>query len=126
MLKKKHSKTGEDSKYSSTVLGRGNVGNVGSAGDHEGGAGTGSAGDILVEGGDCPSIALWQEKRIEARQRPRPPTPPRDERSDDDDEMRDDGDEGGHRYSSRSPSSGLSSLGDGVIDEEMELEFGVS
>ncbi|CAK7197522.1 hypothetical protein SEUCBS139899_000169 [Sporothrix eucalyptigena] len=111
-LKKKHSKTGEDSKYSSTVLGRGNVG------EHHADA----VADIIIEGGDCPSIASWREKRIESRQQPRPLTPApeadEDEDLDDDDTRR--------RHKSRSPSSGLSSLGDRSIDEEMELEFGVT
>ncbi|ERS95535.1 hypothetical protein HMPREF1624_08051 [Sporothrix schenckii ATCC 58251] len=139
MLKKKHSKTGEDSKYSSTVLGRGNVGGGGGGGgggEHHAAvdlngdaaaAGPTAVGDgIVVEGGDCPSITAWREKRIEARQQPRPPTPVAD---DDEDEEMDDGDDGDdakhRRRTARSPSSGLSSLGDRSIDEEMELEFGV-
>ncbi|KAL1896624.1 hypothetical protein Sste5346_004659 [Sporothrix stenoceras] len=123
MLKKKHSKTGEDSKYSSTVLGRGNVGEHHVVVDPNGN-GTTSGGDIIVEGGDCPSITAWREKRIEARQQPRPPTPIAED--DEDYDMDDDENERLiRRRKSRSPSSGLSSLGDQSIDEEMELEFGV-
>lgn len=89
VLKKKHSKTGEDSKYSGTVLGRGN--------EH---------GDVVVEGGEFPSILSWQEKRISERQQERPsPTP---------------GEPTGG--TGRSPSSGLSSLGDRSM-EDMELDF---
>ncbi|EFX03940.1 bromodomain associated protein [Grosmannia clavigera kw1407] len=95
VLKKKHSKTGEDSKYSGTVLGRGN--------EH---------GDVVVEGGEFPSILSWQEKRIQERQRP-PATPAP-------------GEEGaeGEGGQGRSPSSGLSSVGDRSM-EDMELEFSV-
>ncbi|CAK7264573.1 hypothetical protein SEPCBS119000_001065 [Sporothrix epigloea] len=121
-LKKKHSKTGEDSKYSSTVLGRGNMG-AEHGGDSAGGA------DIVVEGGDCPSIASWREKRIASRQQPRRLPPLRepddvDDVDDDDDDEMDDGD--GHsrrRRGSRSPSSGLSSLSDRALDEGMELDL---
>ncbi|CAK7233366.1 hypothetical protein SCUCBS95973_008570 [Sporothrix curviconia] len=125
-LKKKHSKTGEDSKYSSTVLGRGNVGGGVDHGDGSVGA------DIVVEGGDCPSIASWREKRIEARQQPRRPlVSVREPDGDNDEEMDDDNDDdevdnNKRRRKSRSPSSGLSSLGDRSIDEDMELEFGVA
>ncbi|OAA68603.1 bromodomain associated protein [Niveomyces insectorum RCEF 264] len=105
-LKKKHSKTGEDSKYTSTVLGRGNVG-------------TEHGGDVVVEGGEYPSISSWQEKRIEERQQPAPPTPPPPPS-----QATAAGETGdGRSRQSRSPSSGLSSLGDQSIDEEMELEF---
>ncbi|KAF6837812.1 bromodomain associated protein [Colletotrichum musicola] len=45
VLKKKHSKTGEDSKYHGTILGKGN-----------------DAGEVQVEGGDVPSIRTWQDK----------------------------------------------------------------
>ncbi|CAK7267984.1 hypothetical protein SEPCBS57363_002868 [Sporothrix epigloea] len=114
-LKKKHSKTGEDSKYSSTVLGRGNMG-AEHGSDLTGGA------DIVVEGGDCPSIASWREKRIASRQQSRRLSPVRDP-EDEDDEMDDDEGYSRRRRGSRSPSSGLSSLGDRAIDEEMELEF---
>ncbi|CAK7229394.1 hypothetical protein SBRCBS47491_007232 [Sporothrix bragantina] len=120
-LKKKHSKTGEDSKYSSTVLGKGNVG------AEHGEAFVGGVGaDVVVEGGDCPSIASWREKRIEARQQPRALTPVRDDDEDEDMDDEDDHHDRKRRRKSRSPSSGLSSLGDRSIDEEMELEFGVA
>lgn len=150
VLKKKHSKTGEDSKYNGTVLGRGNVGDHHNYGGGDPAAGTNgtngangtiattATADIVVEGGEYPSIALWREKRIEARQQAPPPTPPpgeeEDENEDDnEDEDMEDGDSNGNdngdedtqrRRNSRSPSSGLSSLGDRSIDEEMELEFG--
>lgn len=45
-LKKKHSKTGEDSKYHGTILGKGN----------EVGA------EVLVEGGELASIEEWNRK----------------------------------------------------------------
>ncbi len=57
VLKKKHSKTGEDSKYSGTVLGKGN--------EH---------GDVVVEGGgELTSIQVWQEKMRKEREQS-PPT----------------------------------------------------
>ena len=101
MLKKKHSKSGEDSKYSSTVLGRGT-----------------EDGDIVVEGGDCASIASWQAKRIESRQLPAVA----EERGSDSDIDIDNDDAEMADRRSRSPSSGLSSIGENVIDDmEMEL-----
>ncbi|TDZ13167.1 Transcription initiation factor TFIID subunit 3 [Colletotrichum sidae] len=45
VLKKKHSKTGEDSKYHGTILGKGN-----------------DVGEVQVEGGDIPSIHMWRIK----------------------------------------------------------------
>lgn len=45
-LKKKHSKTGDDSKYHATILGRGN-----------------DVGEVQVEGGPDVSIADWISKR---------------------------------------------------------------
>ncbi|KAL0938868.1 bromodomain associated protein [Colletotrichum truncatum] len=45
VLKKKHSKTGEDSKYHGTILGKGN-----------------DVGEVQVEGGDLPSIHTWRAK----------------------------------------------------------------
>ncbi len=51
-LKKKHSKTGEDSKYHGTILGKGN--------EH---------GEVQVEGGDADSIQAWSAKM-------RGPSPP--------------------------------------------------
>lgn len=100
MLKKKHSKSGEDSKYSSTVLGRGT-----------------EDGDILVEGGDCVSIASWQAKRTAARQMPLVKEHDGNENENENDDDADMADRG-----SRSPSSGLSSIGENAIDDmEMEL-----
>jgi transcription initiation factor TFIID subunit 3 len=91
-LKKKHSKNDDDSKYLGTLLGR--------SIEH---------GDVLVEGGDCPSIFLWEERRRAAAQKPPEPLQQLDVNGDGD------GDE------SRPPSSGLSSLGDRSIADEMEL-----
>ncbi|EXF79816.1 bromodomain associated domain-containing protein [Colletotrichum fioriniae PJ7] len=45
VLKKKHSKTGEDSKYHGTIIGKGN-----------------DVGEVQVEGGDLPSIHTWRSK----------------------------------------------------------------
>ncbi|KAK1600545.1 bromodomain associated domain-containing protein [Colletotrichum navitas] len=45
VLKKKHSKTGEDSKYHGTIIGKGN-----------------DVGEVQVEGGDLPSIHTWRTK----------------------------------------------------------------
>lgn len=89
-LKKRHSKTGEDTKYNGTVLGKGN--------DH---------GEILVEGGECTSILMWQEKRKRTQAKQREPSPTIPPMSPDDD--------------SRPPSSALSSLGDGTFGDEMDL-----
>jgi len=84
---KRHSKTGEDTKYNGTVLGKGN--------DH---------GEVLIEGGECTSIQMWQEKRTQAHRRQTkssvPPTTPQD--------------------GSRAPSSALSSLDDHTLDDEMD------
>ncbi|KAL2154227.1 hypothetical protein VTH82DRAFT_2903 [Thermothelomyces myriococcoides] len=57
-LKKKHSKNDDDSKFLGTLLGRGV--------EH---------GDVLVEGGECPSILEWEERRRRASERtPDPPS----------------------------------------------------
>ncbi|GAB1311074.1 Transcription initiation factor TFIID subunit 3 [Madurella fahalii] len=96
-LKKKHSKNDDDSKYLGTLLGR--------SIEH---------GDVLVEGGDCPSIFVWEERRrIAARKTPGPQT-----------QMQTQGDvngDGGDGEDSRPPSSGLSSLGGRSIADEMDL-----
>jgi len=84
---KKHSKAGEDSKYNGTLLGKSN--------DH---------GDIAVEGGDVPSIRMWEEKLSKEREQSPPHIEPQSP-----------------SLSSRPPSSGLSSLGDREIDDEMDL-----
>ena len=92
-LIKRHSKSGEDTKYNGTVLGKGN--------DH---------GDVIIEGGDLTSIKMWQEKRIQAKAKAKelereklsliqPMT----------------------MDFSRSPSSALSSLDDRTMDDEMDL-----
>ncbi|KAK8056130.1 hypothetical protein PG993_001357 [Apiospora rasikravindrae] len=57
-LKKKHNKNDQESKYTSTVLGKGN--------DH---------GDIPVEGGPVASVKDWEQMMREAARRPREPTP---------------------------------------------------
>lgn len=102
-LKKKHSKNDDDSKYVGTLLGKPN--------EH---------GEVQVEGGPFPSIVNWEAQLKAVAERP--PTPPDARRSQtlqeggsqDMDGMN--GDEG-----SRPPSSGLSSLGDRSIADEMDL-----
>ncbi|KAM0286964.1 hypothetical protein ACHAQH_000648 [Verticillium albo-atrum] len=78
-LMSRHSKSAEDSKFHDTILGRGN--------EH--------TGDVLVEGGDLPSIASWMDM-MRGPSPPGSPTP-----------------SGG----SRPPSSGLSSVGDRLGEE---------
>ncbi|KAK4155510.1 hypothetical protein C8A00DRAFT_31646 [Chaetomidium leptoderma] len=104
-LKKKHSKNDDDSKFLGTLLGR--------SIEH---------GDVLVEGGECPSIFVWEERRRMAGQKT--PEPPQQQglqqREVNGDGDRDgDGDDDGE--GSRPPSSGLSSLGDRSIADEMDL-----
>lgn len=103
-LKKKHSKNDDDSKYLGTLLGRGI--------EH---------GSVLVEGGECPSISVWEERRRAASQKtPEPPLPVLQRggvNGDGDGE----GDGDGDGEESRPASSGLSSLGDRSIADEMDL-----
>ncbi|KAL1840639.1 hypothetical protein VTJ49DRAFT_247 [Mycothermus thermophilus] len=111
-LKKKHSKNDDDSKYLGTLLGR--------SIDH---------GDVVVEGGEFPSIAAWEERRRQAAQLPTPPPPsPRqlqlelqqqqEEQSQKQPDAEEEGPNGNSEEagdpnaSPRPPSSGLSSLGD--------------
>ncbi|KAL2270002.1 hypothetical protein VTJ83DRAFT_2186 [Remersonia thermophila] len=120
-LKKKHSKNDDDSKYLGTLLGR--------SIDH---------GDVVVEGGEFPSIAAWEEKRRQAAQLPTPPPPSprqlklklqrrqeeqsRQQQPDAEDEgPNGNGEDAADPNDSRPPSSGLSSLGDRSIAEEMDL-----
>lgn len=96
-LKKKHSKNDDDSKYLGTLLGR--------SIEH---------GDVLVEGGECPSIFVWEERRrIAGQKTPEPLSRKR--------ESNGDGDHDGDGEESRPPSSGLSSLGDRSIADEMDM-----
>ncbi|KAK4128158.1 hypothetical protein N657DRAFT_562002 [Parathielavia appendiculata] len=95
-LKKKHSKTDDDSKYLGTPLGR--------SIEH---------GDVLVEGSECPSIFVWEERRRVAGQKTPEPQQQR--------EANGDGDGDGDGEESRPSSSGLSSLGDRHIADEMDL-----
>ena len=88
-LKKKHSKTDDDTKFVGTVLGRSN--------DH---------GYVLVEGSPYTSISTWEEKMRLANQKP--PALPGSQ-------------EPGDREVSPAASSGLSSLGDRTIGEDMDL-----
>ncbi|KAL1883151.1 hypothetical protein VTK73DRAFT_9518 [Phialemonium thermophilum] len=89
-LKKKHGKTNEDSKFTGTLLGKCN--------EHS---------DVRVEGGEYPTIQTWVEKMRKDTQRS-VLVETRADTGDDD------------REGSRSPSSGLSSLGDRSIgDYEM-------
>ncbi|KAH8881247.1 hypothetical protein GQ53DRAFT_702730 [Thozetella sp. PMI_491] len=85
-LKKKHSKTDDDSKFLGTLLGRPN--------EH---------GDILVEGGQYTSISSWEQTLRKANEStPEPREPEGDTQS-------------------RPQSSGLSSLGDRTIGDEMDF-----
>ncbi|KAK3362155.1 hypothetical protein B0T24DRAFT_684361 [Lasiosphaeria ovina] len=91
-LKKKHSKNEDDSKYMGTLLGRCN--------EH---------GDVLVEGGAFPSILNWEERlRVAAQRSPNDQDAAAAAAQDDDED-------------SRPPSSGLSSLGDRSIADEMDM-----
>ncbi|AEO54106.1 hypothetical protein MYCTH_2296260 [Thermothelomyces thermophilus ATCC 42464] len=97
-LKKKHSKNDDDSKFLGTLLGR--------SIEH---------GDVLVEGGEWPSILAWEERRrLASEKTPEPPQRPQQNRHGD---VNGDGD----GEESRPPSSGLSSLGDRSIADEMDL-----
>lgn len=101
-LKKKHSKNDDDSKYLGTLLGR--------SIEH---------GDVLVEGGECPSISVWEERRRAAAQKT--PEPPAREQKQVNGHGDHDEDGDGDGEESRPPSSGLSSLGDRSIADEMDL-----
>ncbi|KAL2126797.1 hypothetical protein VTI74DRAFT_220 [Chaetomium olivicolor] len=99
-LKKKHSKNDDDSKYLGTLLGK--------SIEH---------GDVLVEGGECPSIFVWEERRRIAGQKT--PEPPRSLQPQVNGHGGDgEGDDG---EGSRPGSSGLSSLGDHSIADEMDM-----
>ncbi|KAL8387695.1 hypothetical protein RB595_009733 [Gaeumannomyces hyphopodioides] len=87
-LKQKHSKTGEDSKFQGTLLGKCN--------EH---------GEVIVEGGHFDTIRSWSDHMKKSGVMTPPPSPPQAE-----DQSDDDGD-------SRPPSSGLSSIGDKEIHE---------
>ncbi|AEO65901.1 7e5e1587-4992-40a8-85cf-e9ae921c28fd [Thermothielavioides terrestris] len=97
-LKKKHSKNDDDSKFLGTLLGR--------SIEH---------GDVLVEGGECPSISMWEERRRLASQKP-PEAQGQTKASGAHGVGDGDGEE-----DSRPPSSGLSSLGDRSVADEMDL-----
>ncbi|KAK4190492.1 hypothetical protein QBC35DRAFT_513191 [Podospora australis] len=88
-LKKKHSKNDDDTKYLGTLLGK----------PHEHG------GEVVVEGGEYTSIASWEEAMhaLAAQKTPEPLQQPHMN-----------GDGGGD--DSRPASSGLSSLGDDIMD----------
>lgn len=92
-LIKKHGKTDDGSKFAGTLIGKCN--------DH---------GDILVEGGEFPSVKSWAEKMRASSQRAPDST----------EKAKENGEDGSE---SRPASSGLSSLGDRSIadyDEMME------
>ncbi|KAK3394373.1 hypothetical protein B0H63DRAFT_506100 [Podospora didyma] len=95
-LKMKHSQTDDDSKFMGTLLGRPN--------DH---------GDVQVEGGPFPSISSWEEQMHKAGSR----SP---------DEVHDDLVNGDRDEDSRPPSSGLSSLGDRSIADELDMGMDLS
>ncbi|OLN88731.1 Transcription initiation factor TFIID subunit 3 [Colletotrichum chlorophyti] len=93
VLKKKHSKTGEDSKYHGTILGKGN-----------------DVGEVQVEGGDVPSIHTWRERMCRSAAGTRTgadegATSPR------------------IKEESRPPSSGLSSVGDRLGDDRDNMDL---
>ncbi|KAK3896921.1 hypothetical protein C8A05DRAFT_39533 [Staphylotrichum tortipilum] len=94
-LKKKHSKNEDDSKYLGTLLGR--------SIEH---------GDVIVEGGEYPSISAWEERRRLAGQKTPEPQPL---------QVNGAADADGQGEDSRPPSSGLSSLGDRSIADEMDM-----
>ncbi len=101
-LKKKHSKNDDDSKYLGTLLGR-----------------SIEYGDVVVEGGECPSIFEWEERRRLAGQRTPEPLSRLNGLTNGHGLSNGDGD--GDGEDSRPPSSGLSSLGDRSIADEMDL-----
>ncbi|KAJ4295891.1 hypothetical protein N0V88_004593 [Collariella sp. IMI 366227] len=101
-LKKKHSKNDDDSKYLGTLLGK--------SIEH---------GDVLVEGGECPSIFVWEERRKIAGQKT--PEPPLWRVNGHGAEGEEDGDGDNDGEGSRPGSSGLSSLGDRSIADEMDI-----
>jgi len=86
----KHSKNDDDSKYTGTLLGK--------CIEH---------GEILVEGGEVPSISIWEERLQLAAQK----TP----------ELQEFTQNGDGGIDSRPQSSGLSSLGDRSIADDMDL-----
>jgi transcription initiation factor TFIID subunit 3 len=114
-LKKKHSKTGDDAKWQGTIFGKSTDGN-----------------EILVEGGPITSISEWISQRA-----PEPRHPPRESAEQEEghdheqekDKEQQDTDKDGDKPeattgSGRSPSSGLSSVGDrlgGDAAEDMDL-----
>ena len=100
-LKKKHSKNDDDSKYLGTLLGR--------SIEH---------GDVLVEGGECPSIFVWEERRRAAGVKKPELQQPQLGAGED---FNGDGDGDGDGDESRPGSSGLSSLGDRSIADDMDL-----
>ncbi|TFA98498.1 hypothetical protein CCMA1212_009769 [Trichoderma ghanense] len=99
-LKKKHSKTGDDAKWQGTIFGKSTDSN-----------------EILVEGGPVTSISEWISQRA-----PEPRHPPRETTEQEQDEQeqqqqqqetdKDGDDKPEATRSGRSPSSGLSSVGD--------------
>lgn len=93
-LKQRHGKTDDGSKYAGTLIGK--------CIEH---------GDILVEGGEFPSIQRWNEKMRAASQRP--PGSAKDNEKE-----KENGDGGGE---SRPASSGLSSLGDRSIGDYEDM-----
>lgn len=89
-LKQKHGRSDDDSKYAGTLLGK--------CLEH---------GEVMVEGGDVPSIHEWAEKRHAVTERKNVAAINGDSRGFN-------GDPG-----SRPSSSGLSSIGDQTMDHEM-------
>lgn len=110
-LKKKHSKTGDDAKWQGTIFGKCTDNN-----------------EILVEGGPITSINEWISQRA-----PEISSPPRESQEEeqkqkqqqqqqngDDDDDDDDDDKPLAADMRRTPSSGLSSVGDRLGDDIVE------
>ena len=78
---------------------------------------------MLVEGGECPSIFAWEERRRMAGQKtPEPPQGLQNHQGGEvNGDSNGDGDGDGDGEESRPPSSGLSSLGDRSIADEMDM-----
>ncbi|KAL6873226.1 hypothetical protein J3F83DRAFT_732531 [Trichoderma novae-zelandiae] len=113
-LKKKHSKTGDDAKWQGTIFGKSTDGN-----------------EILVEGGPITSISEWISQRAPE---PLPPQETTEQEQEQEQELEQeqeqqeqtekDGEKPEAAGSGRSPSSGLSSVGDrlgGDAAEDMDL-----
>ncbi|KAL7945870.1 hypothetical protein V8C42DRAFT_321794 [Trichoderma barbatum] len=93
-LKKKHSKTGDDAKWQGTIFGKFTDGN-----------------EILVEGGPITSISEWISQRAPETHSPPNTTEEQEQKN---------GDKPDAAEMRRSPSSGLSSVGDRLGEDGVE------